>query len=102
MIQAIEDDRKKGFFPFFYSSILGSTSTCAFDDVEEIGPVSHVNDLWLHVDGAYAGNSFCCPELRYLKYGLSAILSFYIMAPIARGLTDAQIKAVAAYVSYLE
>ncbi len=25
-----------------------------------------------------------------------------IMAPIARGLTDAQIKAVAAYVSYLE
>jgi len=25
-----------------------------------------------------------------------------VMAPIARGLTDAQIKAVAAYVSYLE
>lgn len=50
---AIEEDKKKGFFPFFYSSILGSTSTCAFDDIEEIGPVAVAYDIWLHVDGSY-------------------------------------------------
>lgn len=28
------------------------------------GPVCEEYGVWLHVDGAYAGNSFICPELR--------------------------------------
>lgn len=26
--------------------------------------------VWLHVDAAYAGNAFICPEFRYLMRGI--------------------------------
>ena len=28
------------------------------------------HDVWLHVDAAYAGNSFICPEFQYLLKGV--------------------------------
>lgn len=28
------------------------------------------HDIWLHVDAAYAGNSFICPEFQYLLKGV--------------------------------
>ena len=62
--------------PFFYSAILGSTSICAFDDLEDIGPICQSRGMWLHVDGAYAGSSFVCPELRYLMKGIEYASSF--------------------------
>ena len=34
---------------------LGTTGTCAFDCLEELGPICNNEDLWLHVDAAYAG-----------------------------------------------
>jgi glutamate/tyrosine decarboxylase-like PLP-dependent enzyme len=37
---------------------LGTTGTCAFDCMEELGPICNNEDLWLHVDAAYAGKSF--------------------------------------------
>ena len=35
-----------------------------------LGPVCQEFGAWLHVDGAYAGNSFICPENRYLMKGI--------------------------------
>ena len=34
------------------------------------GPVCQELGAWLHVDAAYAGNSFICPEKRYLMKGI--------------------------------
>jgi glutamate/tyrosine decarboxylase-like PLP-dependent enzyme len=34
---------------------LGTTGTCAFDCLEELGPICNREELWLHVDAAYAG-----------------------------------------------
>jgi glutamate/tyrosine decarboxylase-like PLP-dependent enzyme len=34
---------------------LGTTGTCAFDCLEELGPICNKEDVWLHVDAAYAG-----------------------------------------------
>lgn len=34
---------------------LGTTPSCSFDDIEELGPVCNDNQLWMHVDAAYAG-----------------------------------------------
>ena len=34
------------------------------------GPVCQEFGVWLHVDAAYAGNSFICPENRYLMKGI--------------------------------
>jgi glutamate/tyrosine decarboxylase-like PLP-dependent enzyme len=34
---------------------LGTTGTCAFDYLDELGPICNNEELWLHVDAAYAG-----------------------------------------------
>ncbi|KAK3735479.1 hypothetical protein QZH41_020534 [Actinostola sp. cb2023] len=47
---------------------LGTTVVCSFDNLEDLGPISKRWDMWLHVDAAYAGTFFLCPEFRtYLK-----------------------------------
>jgi len=34
---------------------LGTTVNCAFDRLDEMGIVANREDVWLHVDAAYAG-----------------------------------------------
>jgi histidine decarboxylase len=43
---------------------LGTTGACAFDNLSEVGVVCQEFDLWLHIDSAYAGSAFICPEFR--------------------------------------
>nr|CAD7587673.1 unnamed protein product [Timema genevievae] len=77
LLKAMEEDEANGLFPFFVSTTLGTTSSCAFDNLKEIGPVCRTYpSVWFHVDGAYAGNSFICPENRYLMNGIHYADSF--------------------------
>merc|ERR1712198_175965 len=76
--EAMEADIEKGLHPFFVTAVLGSTGMCAFDRVDEIGPVCQAKQAWLHVDGSYAGNSFICPEMRHLMRGIEYANSFNI------------------------
>lgn len=55
---------------------LGTTSSCAFDNLDELGDVCRDKDVWLHVDAAYAGSAFVCPEYRYLMKGVDKADSF--------------------------
>lgn len=55
---------------------LGTTSSCAFDKLDEIGEVCNEHNIWLHVDAAYAGSAFICPEFRYLMKGIDKADSF--------------------------
>lgn len=73
---AIHQDRENGFIPFFVVATLGTTSTCAFDDLKEIGQVCEREGIWLHVDAAYAGASFVCPEHRRHLKGVEFADSF--------------------------
>jgi glutamate/tyrosine decarboxylase-like PLP-dependent enzyme len=41
---------------FKVCATLGTTNVCSFDKLEEIGPICKQNDIWLHIDAAYAGN----------------------------------------------
>jgi aromatic-L-amino-acid decarboxylase len=41
---------------------VGTTSTTSIDPVAEIA--ARKGDTWLHVDAAYAGSAWVCPELR--------------------------------------
>lgn len=68
--QAMEEDVANGMYPFFVSTTLGTTGCCAFDNVEEIGPLCEKYGAWLHVDAAYGGNAFICPEFQYLMKGV--------------------------------
>lgn len=74
--EAIKQDREAGLIPFYCVATLGTTSSCTFDRLDEIGPVCNENNVWLHVDAAYAGSSFICPEYRYLMKGIERADSF--------------------------
>ncbi|KAF9511208.1 hypothetical protein BS47DRAFT_1487046 [Hydnum rufescens UP504] len=62
---AYEEDRNAGKWPFVLIATVGSTSSGAVDALEELGPITKdFPDFWLHVDAAWAGVSFSCPEYR--------------------------------------
>ncbi|XP_076451303.1 aromatic-L-amino-acid decarboxylase-like [Babylonia areolata] len=73
---AIEEDRRLGLIPFFVCATLGTTACCSFDNVAEVGEVCARENLWLHVDAAYAGNALICPEFHYLIEGIENCSSF--------------------------
>ncbi|XP_060030630.1 histidine decarboxylase isoform X2 [Erinaceus europaeus] len=55
---------------------LGTTGVCAFDCLSELGPICAREGLWLHVDAAYAGTAFLCPEFRGFLTGIEYADSF--------------------------
>lgn len=74
---AIDKDIQEGYTPFFVVATVGTTGSCVFDNLVEIGQVcKSVPSIWFHVDGAYAGNSFILPEMRHFKNGLEYADSF--------------------------
>ncbi|XP_017488202.1 PREDICTED: aromatic-L-amino-acid decarboxylase-like [Rhagoletis zephyria] len=83
LAKTIEQDRRKGLIPFIVIATLGTTNTCAFDNLQTIGPVckdkavfSKQENIWLHVDAAYAGSAFICPEYRQYMEGIEYADSF--------------------------
>lgn len=74
--EVLEKDKAAGLIPFFVVATLGTTSCCSFDRLSEVGPICNREDLWLHVDAAYAGSAFICPEFRHLLNGVEFADSF--------------------------
>ncbi|KAL0121443.1 hypothetical protein PUN28_006746 [Cardiocondyla obscurior] len=70
LLEALKRDRAEGLLPFFVCATLGTTGACSFDNLKEIGPICQQNGLWLHVDAAYAGSAFVCPEFRGWLQGI--------------------------------
>lgn len=44
--------------------------------MKSVGRVCEKEHLWMHIDAAYAGNSFICPEYRHLLDGVEYADSF--------------------------
>ncbi|KAH9591883.1 Glutamate decarboxylase 2 [Schistosoma haematobium] len=76
--RAIKEDKSMGLIPFYMCATLGTTSCCSFDHLKSIGQVCRENDIWLHVDAAYAGNAFICPEFRHYLDGIEDVWSINI------------------------
>jgi aromatic-L-amino-acid decarboxylase len=55
---------------------VGTTSTTSVDPVAAIEPLAHAAGAWLHVDAAYAGSAFVCPEFRWALDGVDRADSF--------------------------
>ncbi|XP_015922983.1 aromatic-L-amino-acid decarboxylase [Parasteatoda tepidariorum] len=68
--KAIKEDKEKGLIPFMVIATLGTTNSCAFDNIKELGPVCQEQNIWLHIDAAYAGSAFICPEYRHFLDGV--------------------------------
>lgn len=73
---AIEKDIADGYTPIWVVAALGTTGSTAFDPLRAIGEIAEKYHLWLHVDAAYAGAAFLCPEFRYLANGVEYVDSF--------------------------
>lgn len=74
--EAIQEDKSRGLIPFFVCATLGTTPMCAFDNITEIGPICKDEDIWMHIDAAYAGSAFICPEFRPILNGIEFAMSF--------------------------
>ena len=56
----------------------GTTSAASFDPIPQIAKLCQQHDVWLHVDAAYAGSSWICPELRDTQKGVAQADSFVV------------------------
>jgi aromatic-L-amino-acid decarboxylase len=75
--QAIEGCKAKGLEPFYFTATLGSTGTCAVDDLAGIAElIKDYPDIWIHVDAAYAGSALVCPEYQHLCPPMASFDSF--------------------------
>ena len=61
---AIASDRDSGRLPIAVVATVGTTSSTAIDPVSAVADVAARQQVWLHVDAAYAGAVAICPELR--------------------------------------
>ncbi|XP_037532334.1 aromatic-L-amino-acid decarboxylase [Nematolebias whitei] len=72
----VEEDKAAGLIPFYFCATLGTTPSCAFDHITELGPLCNKENMWMHIDAAYAGSAFICPEFRSLLNGIEFADSF--------------------------
>ena len=77
--KSLEECAQAGLEPFYLTATLGTTATCAVDDFEEIACISReAQDLWIHVDAAYAGSALICEEFHHLPQHFEKFNSFNV------------------------
>lgn len=72
MLDDIAEDRR----PFFVQATSGTTSSTAFDPIDDIADICKDFGVWLHVDGAFAGAAAVAPEFRFVNAGLDRADSY--------------------------
>ncbi|KAK2865368.1 hypothetical protein FQN49_003644 [Arthroderma sp. PD_2] len=68
--EVLEKCERDGLIPYYLTTTLGTTSTCATDRFAEIKAVLNEKEawkkIWVHVDAAYAGAALICDEYQYI------------------------------------
>lgn len=78
--QAINEDRQNGFIPAGIVACVGTTGMGASDDIEAIGKIAQREDIYLHIDAAYAGNAMVLPECQHHMQGIE-LADSYVFNP---------------------
>ena len=72
----VAEDRAAGLRPLAVVATVGTTSTTSVDPVASIAELCEAENLWLHVDAAYAGSAALSPENRWCLDGCERADSF--------------------------
>ncbi|MFC2161353.1 pyridoxal phosphate-dependent decarboxylase family protein [Acidobacteriota bacterium] len=67
---AIKNDLKSGFQPFFLVSSAGTTNTGTVDPLSDLAEIANKFSLWYHVDGAYGGFFNLCEKGKQRLAGI--------------------------------
>ncbi len=67
---AIAADRAAGMRPLAVVGTVGTTSTSSIDPIPAIADLCQREQVWLHVDAAYAGVMGIAPEYRHVLAGV--------------------------------
>ncbi len=76
LARMVAEDRGAGFRPLAVVATVGTTSTTSVDPVATIAELCAAENMWLHVDAAYAGSAALCPEHRWCLDGCERADSF--------------------------
>ncbi|MCX7875176.1 MAG: aminotransferase class I/II-fold pyridoxal phosphate-dependent enzyme [Melioribacteraceae bacterium] len=68
--KAIDEDKANGIIPMCVVATIGTTSTTSVDPVDEISKICQKQNIWLHVDAAYAGVTSMLPEMKKYFTGI--------------------------------
>jgi aromatic-L-amino-acid/L-tryptophan decarboxylase len=68
--QAISEDRAGGKRPFLVIANAGTTNTGAVDPLDRLADLCELENLWLHVDGAYGAAACLSERGRRLMTGI--------------------------------
>lgn len=74
--KAIAEDKAAGFHPFCVVAAIGTTGCTSVDPLKSIADICEENNIWLHVDAAYAGTALLLPEYRWMIEGIEKADSF--------------------------
>ena len=76
LASAIAADRNAGLAPAFVCSAVGTTGTTGVDPVRRFGEIARAEQIWHHIDAAYAGSAMICEEFRHHQDGLELVDSY--------------------------
>jgi aromatic-L-amino-acid decarboxylase len=62
--------------PLAVIATIGTTSSTAIDPLEEISGICQRENIWLHVDAAFAGSAAILPEVRWILKGIEGADSY--------------------------
>jgi aromatic-L-amino-acid decarboxylase len=78
LVEAVAEDRRRGYLPLAVVATLGTTSTAAIDPISEIAAFCGHEKIWLHLDAAYGGALALLPEARHLTAGMDKLDSIVV------------------------
>ena len=76
LASTIAADRNAGLAPAFVCSAVGTTGTTGVDPVRRFGEIARAEQIWHHIDAAYAGSAMICEEFRHHQDGLDLVDSY--------------------------
>lgn len=80
VLVALDECASEGLEPFYITTTLGTTPTCATDHFNEIAETlrkTHMSTrVWVHVDAAYAGAALVLEEYAHIADAFAAFDSF--------------------------